>query len=147
MAHSFHIPVLGLGYSIDTPLKVAQFGISSVVSIVDDELIERMRKFHLEQNDLEYRAIKKTDNDYRAKRITSYLNLLNDLVNKQITVLKEQNFEEGTHLTQYFNLLPSTSALKVKYIEMQRENRLDKKSNLQNQLRNELKPGAIEVNI
>ena len=31
--HSFHIPVLGLGYSIDTPVKVARFGISSVISI------------------------------------------------------------------------------------------------------------------
>ena len=25
--HSFHIPVLGLGYSIDTPVKVSRFGI------------------------------------------------------------------------------------------------------------------------
>jgi hypothetical protein len=44
MSHKFHIPDLGLGYSIDTPLKVGRDGISSVVSIVDDELIERMRK-------------------------------------------------------------------------------------------------------
>ena len=33
MSHTFHIPVLGLGYSVDTPLKVARYGISSVVSI------------------------------------------------------------------------------------------------------------------
>src|SRR5690606_3428196 len=147
MSHSFHISVLGLGYSIVTPLKVAKFGISSVVSIVDDELIERMRKFHLEQNNQEYRAIRKTDNDYRSKRITAYLNLLNSLVNKQVIELKEQNFEEGTNLTQYYNLLPNTSALKNKYIEMLREDNLEKKIHLQNQLKNELKPGAIEVNI
>ena len=42
--HTFHIPVLGLGYSIDTPVKVARFGISSVVSIIEDELVEKMRK-------------------------------------------------------------------------------------------------------
>ncbi|MBP1655129.1 MAG: hypothetical protein H6Q28_1685, partial [Bacteroidetes bacterium] len=41
--HTFHIPVLGLAFSVDTPLRVARFGISSVVSIVDDILIERMR--------------------------------------------------------------------------------------------------------
>ena len=49
MVHKFHIPVLGLGYSIDTPLKVARYGISSVVSVVDDELIERMRKYKISQ--------------------------------------------------------------------------------------------------
>jgi hypothetical protein len=32
MSHAFHIPVLGLGFSIDTPLKVARYGISSVIS-------------------------------------------------------------------------------------------------------------------
>ena len=44
--HSFHIPVMGLGFTIDTPLKVSQFGIDSVISIVDDILIERMRKMY-----------------------------------------------------------------------------------------------------
>ena len=38
--HSFHIPVLGLAFSIDTPIRVARFGISSVISIVDDILID-----------------------------------------------------------------------------------------------------------
>ena len=37
--HSFHIPVMGLGFTIDTPLKVAHYGIDSVISIVDDDLI------------------------------------------------------------------------------------------------------------
>ena len=50
MSHKFHIPVLGLGYSIDTPLKVARYGISSVVSVVDDELTERMRELHSQKN-------------------------------------------------------------------------------------------------
>ena len=59
MGHKFHIPVLGLGYSIDTPLKVARYGINSVVSIVDDELIERFRKFHSEKNNEDYNAISK----------------------------------------------------------------------------------------
>jgi len=30
--HSFHIPVMGTGFTIDTPLKVARYGISSVIS-------------------------------------------------------------------------------------------------------------------
>ena len=39
--HTFHIPVMGLAYTIDSPIRVGQFGISSVVSITDDELIEK----------------------------------------------------------------------------------------------------------
>ena len=31
---------VGTGFTIDTPLKVARYGISSVVSLVDDVLIE-----------------------------------------------------------------------------------------------------------
>ena len=40
--HKFHIPVMGLAYTIDTPIKVARFGISSVISIVEDRLVEMM---------------------------------------------------------------------------------------------------------
>ena len=41
--HNFHIPVMGLGFTVDTPVKVAHYGISSVVSIAEDHLLERMR--------------------------------------------------------------------------------------------------------
>ena len=41
--HSFHIPVMGIGFTIDTPLKVAQYGMDSVISLVDDILIEKLR--------------------------------------------------------------------------------------------------------
>ena len=37
--HTFHIPVMGLAYTIDSPIRVAHYGISSVISIADDELI------------------------------------------------------------------------------------------------------------
>ena len=47
--HTFHIPVMGLAYTIDSPIRVGQYGISSVVSITDDELIEKMRAFYSEK--------------------------------------------------------------------------------------------------
>ena len=47
--HTFHIPVMGLSYTIDSPIKVARFGISSVVSIIEDSLIERMREYYHQQ--------------------------------------------------------------------------------------------------
>ena len=40
MGHAFRIPVLGLGFSVDTTLKVARFGISSIASIVGDMLAD-----------------------------------------------------------------------------------------------------------
>lgn len=67
LAHSFHIPVMGLGYTIDTPARVARYGISSVV-IVEDNLIEKMRKFYSEKIGVNYKEITLKDEDYRARR-------------------------------------------------------------------------------
>ena len=64
--HTFHIPVMGLGYTIDTPLKVARFGISSVVSIIEDHLLEKMRKFHANKAGLQFVPIPVTQADSRA---------------------------------------------------------------------------------
>jgi hypothetical protein len=118
MRHTFHIPVLGLGYSVDTPLKVARFGISSVVSIVDDELLERMREHHCLNNNIPFLAIMLQEDDHRAKRICAYLDLLHQLVEQQLVKLKDEEFVPGTDLTRYFELLPDTSELKVRYQEM-----------------------------
>ena len=55
--HTFHIPVMGTGFMIDAPLRVAKYGISSVISLVDDVLIEQMRQFHCEQEGEPYEEI------------------------------------------------------------------------------------------
>ncbi|WP_448697542.1 hypothetical protein ACFGVR_12680 [Mucilaginibacter sp. AW1-3] len=145
MIHNFHIPVLGLAYSIDTPLKVARYGISSVVSIVDDELTERMRKYHCEQNDLEYEPIFKNEPNSRSKRITAYLNLLDSLVKSQFSRLQQMPFNEGLDIDRYFELLPATSLLKQGY-ELMTEYPKDKQI-FQNILREQMQCGAIDVNI
>jgi len=147
MSHSFHIPVLGLGFSIDTPLKVARYGISSVVSVVDDEVVERMRQYHSEVNGIPYTIIKKTDEDYRAKRTTAYLNLLKVLVNKQIAELRKQEFTPGSDITRYFELLPEYSQSRRAYLEMLNESDESLKEILQRYLRTQLERGDIEVNI
>ena len=147
MNHTFHIPVLGLGYSIDTPLKVAKYGISSVLSIVDDELTERMRKFHSEQNNIDYVLIKKDEEDSRAKRITAYLNLLDHLVSKQFELLKQEKFEDTSAIAIYFDLLPEQSILKNSYFKMQQMETGPEKLLLQQKLREQMSAGAIDVNI
>lgn len=147
MNHTFHIPVLGLGYSIDTPLKVAKYGISSVVSIVDDELTERMRKFHQENAGETYTLIGKNEIDSRAKRITAYLNLLDRLVEKQFAVLLEESFEDQGDLVQYFELMPDHLPLKKKYLQMCSLPLGSEKNELQHLLKKEMHPGHIDVNI
>ena len=72
--HRFHIPVMGLGFTIDSPIRVAPFGISSVISIVDDVLIERIRKYYCQKFNFTYTEIKRKSPDSRARRITEYLN-------------------------------------------------------------------------
>ncbi len=146
MQHTFHIPVLGLAYSIDTPVKVARFGISSVMSVVQDELVEQMRQFHSVKNNIAFHPIFKTTFDYRAKRITGYLNLVKELVGKQIDILKQESFSAGSEINRYFTLLPDGSTLKKMYFAMLLTTGNERVS-LQQQLREQIVPGSIDVNI
>ncbi len=147
MSHTFHIPVLGLAYSVDTPVKVARYGISSVVSIVDDILIERMRQFYTEKRKETFVPINPKEIDFRSKRITAYLNLIKKMVDEQFEDLKKQSFDDGTDLNRYFKLLPDTSALKSKYQQMLSKQDRIVVSTLQQELLNEMEKGEIQVNI
>jgi len=147
MNHTFHIPVLGLGYSIDTPLKVARYGISSVISIVDDELIERMRAYHTKKHGEEYLEIVKSAPDSRANRITAYLNLVDRIVDEQFEKLKQQSFFDGNDICKYFELLPESSQLRQGYDLMVDYPECEQKYLFQNMLREKMTKGAIDVNI
>ena len=59
--HTFFIPVMGIGFTVDTPLKIAKYGVSSVISLVDDTFIEQMRKYHCEQAGHPYEEISRKD--------------------------------------------------------------------------------------
>jgi len=147
MSHTFHIPVLGLGYSIDTPLKVARYGITSTMSIVDDDLVERMREYHSHENGEPYAPIIKSAPDARARRIKAYLNLVNKLVDQQFNELKQQAFEPGTDLCRYFEMLPDHSQLKQGCDLMMEYPDCERKTIFQNVLRQLMTKGAIDVNI
>ncbi len=147
MNHTFHIPVLGLAFSIDTPVKVARYGISSVVSIVDDILIERMRQFYAKKIDEDFVPISSKVPDFRAKRITAYLNLLKQIVDKQFDLLKSSEFSPGSEISKYFELLPDRSLLKKLYNEMLLLSDINTRKNVQTELRKQLYCGSIDVNI
>ena len=147
MSHTFHIPVLGLAFSIDTPVKVARYGIASVVSIVDDILIERMRKFYTEKIGEEFIPISTKVFDFRAKRITAYLNLLKKIVDRQFDLLKKSAFIPGSDISKYFEFLPEKSPLKELYHRMMHSSDSASRTHIQNQLRELIYCGSIDVNI
>jgi hypothetical protein len=144
--HRFHIPVMGTGFTIDTPLKVARYGISSVVSLVDDVLIERMRAFYARQSGEPFHEIPADAEDSRARRITSYLNLLGQRVREQLERLRETPFEPGAEITRYFELLPP-SPLKLAYERMLTISDPEEKRAVQDSLRLGVRAGQINVNI
>src|SRR5690606_16818499 len=145
--HHFHIPVLGLSFSIDTPLKVARFGISSVVSIMDDELLEDLRQHYSQQYEIPFIPVSKKNPDCRAGRITAYLNMMSRLVEKQIDDLKNQDFDSDSGLSLYFKLLPSNAPLRQGYEQMLLEPSNLIKSQLKEALKKWVQPGSIDVNI
>ena len=144
--HTFHIPVMGLGFTIDTPVKVAPFGISSVISIVDDILIEKMRKHYCNKLNIPYNAIPEKVKDKRAERITHYLNLVDEVIQKKISELKDSIAEKSIEIQKYFELLPDFSSLKQKYFELI-ENKKALQKDIHDWLRKNLNPGSIDVNI
>ena len=145
--HKFHIPVLGTGFSIDTPIKVSKYGISSVISLVDDILMEKLRKHYCEKGNLQYDPINEKEHDSRARRITAYLNLVNKLAKEQFEILRNSKFTAGSEISRYYEMLPDTSPLKIKYNEMSNTENSEVKNDLQKWLRSKIYPGSIDVNI
>lgn len=145
--HTFHIPVMGLAYTIDSPVKVAHLGISSVISIIEDKLVEMMRSHYYKQINEAYFPISDKEDDYRAKRITDYLNLVNRMVQDKFDKLKNSAFEKGSEIVKYFEMLPDSSQIKAMYNNMINSISNNEKLNFENLLRNYLKPGSIDVNI
>lgn len=144
--HTFHIPVMGTGFMIDAPLRVAKYGISSVLSLVDDVLIEQMRRFHSEKAGEPYEVIASWDEDARARRITAYLNLLHRLITRQVEELQASPFEPGSEITRYYEMLPE-SPLARQYREMLATTDPEQRAQRQERLRRLAVPGSIDVNI
>ncbi len=144
--HTFHIPVMGTGFTIDTPLKVAHYGISSVISLVDDVFIEQMRKRICSEHGEPYEAIDDQDDDARAKRITAYLDLLDTLVRRHVERVRNSVFQAGSEIVRYFDLLPD-SPLRDMYERMKATTDPQARRRLQDRLRQYVRPGTIDVNI
>ncbi|NOR27983.1 MAG: hypothetical protein GQ540_05595 [Lutibacter sp.] len=143
--HSFHIPVMGLAFTIDSPIKIAKYGISSVISIVDDILIEKMNEYYSTKFEIPFKAISTKVEDYRAKRITSYLNTVDTIVKHKFETLKKSFEEKSSEFEKYMDMLPDFSEIKQNFVETVHNNTL--KEDVSSWFQNNLKPGSIDVNI
>jgi hypothetical protein len=141
--HTFHIPVMGLAYTIDSPIRVAHYGISSVISIIDDEIIEKMHTFYSKKFHLNYEGISNKIHDYRAERITAYLNMVDDVVKQKFEAFKQELVESKEALEHYIAMLPNKSEIKRGLLQL-----IDEGTDaIKNYVETHLTPGNIDVNI
>lgn len=145
--HTFSIPVMGTGHSIDSPIRVAPYGIDSVISVVDDLLVERIRRHYCEQFDLPYRNIARNAEDGRARRITAYLETVQHIVKDKFEAIRNQPFFEQNDKARYFELLPDGSRLKQMYNRLMELDKSILRDRLSFELSRLMRPGSIDVNI
>lgn len=143
--HTFHIPVMGLCYTLDTPVKVAQYGISSVISLVDDIMMEKMREFYCSKFNLPFQSIPVKSEDHRARRITAYLNTVQEIVGRKFDELKKSVAQTETELRKYIDMLPEMSEMKQKFNQM--VDTTEMRHKLAEWVEKNLVAGEIDVNI
>ncbi len=138
---------MGTGHSIDTPIRVAHLGISSVISIIDDTLIEKIRAFYNSKHGLPYKKIHRFDEDSRARRVTEYLETVQTIVQRNMEAVRRLPFFCRNDKAKYFELLPDGSPLKHEYLRMLALPPGDERDALERFLTARMEPGAIDVNI
>lgn len=144
--HTFHIPVMGTAFTIDTPVRIAKFGISSVMSIGDDHLCETMREHYCNMYDIPFQPIGRWDSDARARRIQSYLDLIYSICCQSFDALRSEPLVEGSQSWQYLTMLPDSSPLYLLFKEFQRANS-DQQSVIEEELKRQFVMGSLDVNI
>ena len=137
---------MGLAYTIDSPIRVAQFGIDSVISIVDDELMEKMRAFYSQKFELPYKEITQKMHDYRAERVTGYLNLVDRIVKKKYAAFCTELATSKQALNNFIAMLPQMSDIK-RGLQFYAASDFDKSNEIRSFVAKHLQPGAIDVNI
>jgi hypothetical protein len=138
---------MGTGHSIDSPIRVAPFGISSVISVVDDLLLERIRAYYCGVFGFPYEKIARKEDDGRAKRVTAYLDMVGDIVTKKFNDIRNQPFFEKNDKARYFEMLPDHHELKALYSKLLKIGKGEESRELEEALDAGMRPGSIDVNI
>lgn len=137
---------MGIGFTLDTPLRVAKLGISSCMSLVDDVLIEQVRAHYCKVWDRPFDPVPKHAPEARAKRITAYLNLVEERVRLDWEAMRHSALDDPDGLGRYFALLPE-GELRDKYRAYQSSQDETTRTGLERELRERAAPGAVDVNI
>jgi hypothetical protein len=145
--HSFHVPVMGIGFTIDSPIRLAPLGIDSAISLVSDSVVEAARRHHSKQRLLPYKPIDEGQEQARSRRFTEYLNLVNRLVKHDLQRISSSSFDDPSGIRRYFELLPSDSAKRLRFLEVDALPPGDERENARNELRHLVHSGSIGVNI
>ena len=143
--HTFHIPVMGTAFTADSPLKVAHYGISTVIALADDVLLERLRKYYSDLNNISYEEIKNNSKDYRADRITAYLNMVHVLVSNKFEAFTTSSSDKFDEVKKYFEMLPDTASVKKEFNKIISDT--FKFEDLSTWLKDNLSFGSVDVNI
>ncbi|MCF6353366.1 MAG: hypothetical protein L3J06_10180, partial [Cyclobacteriaceae bacterium] len=110
-----------------------------------DILIEKMREFYAKKINEPFHEISNKIEDYRAKRITAYLNLVDKIVEEKFEELKNSIKESSAAFDKYMHMLPNISEVKQKFYEF--SNQSYSKQDLLDWAHKHLFTGSIDVNI
>lgn len=135
---------MGIAFTIDTPIRVAHWGINSVVSLGDDTLMERARAHYAQQFNRPFSALSTELPDARALRITAYLNLMADLVKQKFEEHKRMLAASEGYFQKFLQMLPTTSNVIVELSHWRSKLKADE---FLQKLHEQLQAGAIDVNI
>ena len=138
---------MGTGHSVDTPIRVAPLGITSVISIVDDLLLEIIRKHYSEKYAIAYEKIPRYSPDGRARRITAYLDTVGEIVRRKMDTVKSLPFFADNDKKKYFELLPDGSPPKTMYEKFVAMKPGPERDAIAATLTDAMVPGSIDVNI
>jgi hypothetical protein len=107
--HNFHIPVMGVSFTNESPLKIGRFGIDSVMSLGDDNLLEDLRKHWAEKRGDGFTPIAKNAPQCRSRRVQAWCDLVADELDAQMLHMRREPMMPGLDLWRYFALLPEGS--------------------------------------
>lgn len=145
--HTFYIPVMGTGHTADSPIRVAHLGITTVISLVDDLLLEQLRAHYSAAYGLPYTPIPRGAEDGRARRITAYLDAVCEIVERRLEELRALPFAPGNAKAHYFSLLPDESPLRADYARLCEMAPGAPREALARDVNARMRPGSIDVNI
>jgi hypothetical protein len=117
------------------------------MSLVDDLIMEPIREYYCRQHNLYYSKIPELAEDGRAKRITAYLNTVNDVVRIKMDSIKKQSFFKDNDKAKYFRMLPDDTHLKMDYLKLLDMKPCLERDELAESLTDSMHPGSIDVNI